>query len=128
MTPTVRPMLSRIAADVVVLDGITGLSEEDGRLRVARAHSDEVLVAGLFAATGFEQSAPFAEQLGLEMSEVGGVSIDIMGRTSLPGVYAAGDLAHHRDLPMPMASVAAATAAGQVAGAAFIADSLLATT
>ena len=47
----------------------------------------------------------------------GCVEIDVMGRTSLPGVHAAGDMAHHPDLPMPMAAVMTAAAAGQVAAA-----------
>ena len=38
--------------------------------------------------------------------------------TSLPGVYAAGDLAHQRELPMPLAMVLNAAAAGLTAAAA----------
>ena len=44
-----------------------------------------------------------------------------MGRTSLPGVHAAGDMAHLAALPMPMASVMAAAASGQVAAGALVA-------
>ena len=40
-----------------------------------------------------------------------------MGRTSLPGVHAAGDMAHVASLPMPMSSVLTAAASGQVAAA-----------
>ncbi len=39
-----------------------------------------------------------------------------MGRTNVPGVYAAGDLAHISALPGPMPSVATAIAAGVIAG------------
>ena len=35
----------------------------------------------------------------------GCVEVDAMGRTSVPGVHAAGDMAHVAALPMPMASV-----------------------
>ena len=41
-----------------------------------------------------------------------------MGRTSMPGVYAAGDCAHSAALPMPMASVLNAAAAGLLAATA----------
>ena len=44
-----------------------------------------------------------------------------MGRTSLPGVHAAGDMAHVASLPMPMASVLTAAASGQVAAGALVA-------
>ena len=44
-----------------------------------------------------------------------------MGRTSLPGVHAAGDMAHLASLPMPMASVLTAAASGQVAAGALAA-------
>ncbi len=74
-------------------------------------------VGGLFVATTWGQSAPFAEDLGLTLLPSGCVEVDAMGRTSLPGVYAAGDLAHTAALPMPMSSVLNAAAAGLVAAA-----------
>ncbi|KAB2340146.1 hypothetical protein [Actinomadura rudentiformis] len=50
------------------------------------------------------------------------VAVDQCGHTSVPGVYAAGDLAHVADLPMPMQSVLAAAAAGQAADATVVRD------
>jgi thioredoxin reductase len=82
---------------------------------------DEVTVAGLFVGTGrFVQSAPFAEQLGLDLLDSGCIEVDDFARTSVPGVFAAGDLAHRPAFPMPMASVLAAAAAGQMAGVACV--------
>lgn len=78
-------------------------------------------VAGLFVATTLAQRAPFAEQLGLTLNASGCVEVDAMGRTSLPGVHAAGDMAHVAALPMPMASVLTAAASGQVAAASLVA-------
>ena len=52
---------------------------------------------------------------------MGGVEVDAMGRTSLPSVHAAGDMAHLASLPMPMASVLTAAASGQVAAASLAA-------
>ncbi|HEY0952707.1 NAD(P)/FAD-dependent oxidoreductase [Nocardioides sp.] len=76
---------------------------------------------GMFVATALSQAAPFAEQLGLAMLPSGCVSVDAMGRTSVAGVHAAGDMAHVPELPMPMASVLTAAASGLVAGAAMAA-------
>jgi thioredoxin reductase len=39
----------------------------------------------------------------------------------VPGVHAAGDMAHVASLPMPMASVMIAAASGQAAAAALVA-------
>ncbi|UUI04427.1 FAD-dependent oxidoreductase [Oceanobacillus jeddahense] len=38
-----------------------------------------------------EQAASFAEQLGLELNEMGGIKTDSQGRTSVKGIYAGGD-------------------------------------
>lgn len=118
------PMLSRIAAEVVVVEGAIDKAVADGgRLRLEQG-DDSMIVDGLFVASTFEQAAPFAEQLSLDLLDSGCIEVDAMGRTSVPGIYAAGDLAHSRALPMPMASVLAAAAAGQVAAGAVVADSL----
>ncbi|MFD5213539.1 NAD(P)/FAD-dependent oxidoreductase [Microbacterium sp. NPDC058345] len=78
-------------------------------------------VAGLFVASGTaRQRAPFAEQLGLAMLPSGAIEIDDFGRTSLSGVWAAGDLAHRASMPGVMASVAVAAAAGMVAAATVV--------
>ncbi|MEV0953891.1 NAD(P)/FAD-dependent oxidoreductase [Promicromonospora sp. NPDC050249] len=81
----------------------------------AEGPSDEV--GGIFVAAEFAQRAPFAEQLGLDLLPSGAVEIDAMGRTSVPGVFAAGDMAHVAALPMPMASVLTAASSGLVAAA-----------
>lgn len=94
---------------------------------VARAHLADGMVldlAGVFLAPTYRQSAPFAEQLGVALLDSGCVQIDDFGRTSVPGVYAAGDLAHRPAFPMPMPSVVGAIAAGQMAGVAVSADAL----
>ncbi|MFC7495426.1 MULTISPECIES: NAD(P)/FAD-dependent oxidoreductase [unclassified Nocardioides] len=89
--------------------------------RIVRTDGTSEEYGGVFVSTRFEQSAPFAEQLGLTLLPSGCVEIDAMGRTSLPGVHAAGDMAHVAALPMPMASVLTAAASGQVAAGAMVA-------
>lgn len=133
-------MMSRIASDVVVLDGhhevgaedrsrleAAGVAVRDARVReVAAADHGATLtlddgstlaVDGFFVRTSFVQSAPFAEQLGLDLLSSGCIEVDAFGKTSRPGVYAAGDLSHTSALPMPLASVLTAASAGLVAAA-----------
>lgn len=117
------PMLSRIAEDVRVVSGLEKVVIDGDEVLLTTADG-EVRAGGLFAATDFEQAAPFAEQLGLDVLESGCVEVDAMGRTSVQGVYAAGDMAHTKALAMPMVSVLTAAATGLVAAAASVGDSL----
>ena len=81
---------------------------------------ESIEVGGIFIMPMMSQRAPFAQQLGLELNGSGCVRVDPFGHTSLPGVYAAGDMAHLPELPMPMASVAQSVAQGQTAAATAI--------
>lgn len=110
-------MLGPIAGSVSVLEGISGVARHGTALRV-RTAGGEVVVDGLFAATSIEQASPLVSDLELALLPSGCVEVDAFGRTSRPGVFAAGDLAHVAALPMPMASVLTAAAAGLVAGSA----------
>ena len=110
------PLLSPIAGSVQVVPTVTSVEVVPDGLRVWSGPTS-VVVDGLFAHPGHEQAAPFAAQLGLGLRDSGCIAIDLFGRTSVPGVYAAGDHAHVADLPMPMPSVLAAAYAGQMAGA-----------
>ncbi|GHH66912.1 NAD(P)/FAD-dependent oxidoreductase [Promicromonospora soli] len=81
-------------------------------------------VGGVFVSAEFAQRAPFAEQLGLDLLSSGAVEVDAMGRTSVPGVFAAGDMAHTPATPMPLASVLAAASSGLMAAVAVDAELL----
>jgi thioredoxin reductase len=120
------PTLSLLSGAGVTVrtDRVRGLAPREGGATVSFAEGPAEDVAGVFVSTTLTQSAPFAEQLGLAMLPSGGIEVDVMGRTSLPGVYAAGDLAHVAELPMAFASVLTAASAGLVAGAACVADLL----
>lgn len=118
-------LLARTSAGVVT-DPLVDVRKEGSGLVVTLAGGMQVALGGLLVKTEWEQAAPFAAQLGLELSEVGAVVVDAFGRTSVPGVYAAGDLAQGPGLPMPMASVLVAAAAGLVAAAACVQDAALA--
>lgn len=114
-------MLTPIADSIEVVPSVTAVSHSaDGLLVSSGATS--VVVDGLFTNPEFTQAAPFAAQLDLELRESGCVAIDVFGHTSVPGVYAAGDLAHVADVPMPTPSVLAAAAAGQAAAMNVVRD------
>jgi thioredoxin reductase len=111
-------MLTRIGAELVPVSGrVQRIERRDGGLDLT-LDDDTIHVDGMFIGAAFSQSAPFAEQLGLEMNDSGCVRVNAFQATSVPGVFAAGDAAHVADLPMPMSSILTSQAAGLVAGAA----------
>ncbi|MEO9322567.1 NAD(P)/FAD-dependent oxidoreductase [Nocardioides sp. C4-1] len=143
----VAAMLAPIASEIVVLaDGgelddanraqlasigasvrdevVAGFCPTSLGARATFADGPDVELGGVMVGTTFEQSAPFAADLGLTLLASGCIEVDAFARTSRPGVYAAGDLAHTAQLPMPMASVLGAAAAGQSAAIACVADLL----
>lgn len=110
--------LSALGADLHHAPITSVAANADG---VTVTAGEPVQVAGLFVTSGTaRQRAPFAQQLGLGMLPSGGIEIDDFGRTSLPGVWAAGDIAHRASLPGAMASVMMAAAAGQLAAASIV--------
>lgn len=65
---------------------------QDGQLDHVRfADGTQVPRAGGFVMPQFVQSTPIGEQLGCARTESGGIKTDQRGRTSIPGLYAAGD-------------------------------------
>lgn len=116
-------LMGPVASSVEGVDPerVARLERAGDGLRIVLTDGTSEEYGGLFVATTLRQSAPFAEQLGLAMLPSGCVQVDTMGRTSVPGVHAAGDMAHVPELAMPMASVLTAAASGLVAGAAMAA-------
>lgn len=117
-------LLRPISADLVPVEGVVRIDERGDGLRLTLADGTTVDVDGLFAASTVTPS-PLVAALGLDLGQTGAVLVDPMGRASRPGIYAAGDTAHVRELPGPMQSIATAIAAGMVAGVAVAADALV---
>ncbi|MFM1652932.1 NAD(P)/FAD-dependent oxidoreductase [Brevibacillus sp. B_LB10_24] len=68
---------------------------QNGQLEQVRfADGIRVPRTGGFVTPQFVQSTPFGEQLGCERTEHGGIKTDPLGRTSIPGLYAAGDASY----------------------------------
>ncbi|WP_404385643.1 NAD(P)/FAD-dependent oxidoreductase [Knoellia locipacati] len=140
--PHLSALLGPVAGELVVFDegqelpegSVLDVPRVSARVSVVEPHDDGLRltlddgsaqdVAVLFVVPTLHQSAPFAEQLGLDLNPSGCVRVDEFGRTSVPGVTAGGDLAHLAVFPTPMASVVQAAAAGQIAGNSAIAQTL----
>lgn len=114
-TRTLEGLGVRVSAEPVA-----AVAPEAADVRITTASTAHT-AAGVFVVSGsLRHRAPFADQLGLELLPSGSIEIDDFGRTSQPGVFAAGDLAHRASLPGPMASVLLASAAGQMAAVGVI--------
>ena len=140
VAPHLSALLGPIASELVVLadgeplpDGwvptsavrperVVSVERHDDGVRVVLEGADgeqvHEHVAGLFVKPTSRQSAPFAEQLGLELNPSGCVRVDEFARSSRERVFCAGDMAHLPAYPMPMASVVMAAASGQLAASA----------
>lgn len=113
------------SALIVPPAGVAHVSASGDGLDLTLADGTTEHVAGIFTAATAHQRAPFAEQLGCGILPGGGVEIDALGRTTVPGVYAAGDMAHTSAVPGPLVSLAAAIAAGQVAASSVVRDDIM---
>lgn len=99
---------------------VASLSGRDGMLeRVHFADGTSIERSGGFIGPTMLPNAVFGESLGYEPSAMGGIETDELGRTSAPGVYAAGDSAY----AMPSQLIYAA-ASGSKAAMAIMADLL----
>lgn len=127
LDPTVQAQLGRLGTRMIAAPVASVQAREDGA-EVVFADGTSLAVGGVLVASAWRQAAPFAQQLGLELTPAGAIAVDALGRTSVPGVLAAGDAAVGPGLPAPMHAVALAIAAGLTAAAAcvqeFVAEEL----
>jgi thioredoxin reductase len=104
---------------------IARLEAEDERLRrIVFEAGPAAEATALFVHGVTRQASDLAERLGCELLDDGSVAVDDMQLTSVPGVYAAGDLARRPSMPLPGSMVSLAVAAGTVAGVAIDQDLL----
>lgn len=90
---------------------IVRVEGRDGHLeRIVFADGTDLPRRALFVPTAPRQHSDLPERLGCELTEFGLVQVDALGLTTVPGVYAAGDLALRRQ------SVVVASADGMIAG------------
>lgn len=92
---------------------IVRLEGRDGHLeRIVFEDGSDLPRHAMFLATLPRQHSSLAERLGCEITDIGLVKVDSAGLTTVPGVYAAGDLA------LRIHQVVVASADGVIAGAA----------
>ncbi|MDA0563901.1 NAD(P)/FAD-dependent oxidoreductase [Streptomonospora sp. S1-112] len=104
---------------VVCLEGTGGQLEQ-----VAFEGGAPLAADAVFVVNAPRQRSGLAARLGCAVFADGCVEVDELHRTSVPGVYAAGDMARRATLPVPAAAVAVAAGSGSVAGAAIDQDLL----
>lgn len=103
----------------VVERPVAGVAATDGRLSaVVFADGGELARDGLLVAAPLRQRTGLAEELGATLDDRGAVDIDRFGRTTVPGLYAAGDVAALAP------QVAAAVADGSFVAAVLNGDAL----
>ncbi|MCZ8521817.1 MULTISPECIES: NAD(P)/FAD-dependent oxidoreductase [Paenibacillus] len=91
---------------------ISRFSGTDGALeRVEFEDGTWVRRDGGFVRTRWTQAVPFGAELGCRMNGQGGILADAFGRTSVPGVYAAGDAAAAGPSQLIIAAAAGSRAA-----------------
>lgn len=113
-------LAEKLAANHVRVLGepITRFEGRGGQLeRIVFAQGALLERDAVFVATVLHQRSDLAARLGCALLQDGCVEVDELARTSVPGVYAAGDMAHRAALPMPFAAVSWASASGTLAGA-----------
>ena len=106
-------LLAAWSDDVTVVDpaDVTGLRVEDGVLEaVVRRDGSEVRCDAVLVHAPLRRRDELPERLGLALTDAGLVAVDAQARTSVPGVYAAGDLA------VAPQQVAIALGSGHLAG------------
>ncbi|MBR0614538.1 NAD(P)/FAD-dependent oxidoreductase [Bacillus safensis] len=98
------------AHSIQVIDvPIVSIDHDNGQLRSLQlANGETVKREGGFVTSEFKQLAPFAEKLGCKMTKNAGIETDILGRTTVSGIFACGD-----NLGGPAQLVLAAAAGSQ---------------
>ncbi|MGO4940348.1 NAD(P)/FAD-dependent oxidoreductase [Fundicoccus sp. Sow4_D5] len=101
----------------LIEDKIVELKGDQGQLQsVTFENGEELVRTGGFCATVLDNTLPFIEQLGIEVNDFGYITTDMMGHTSIPGIYAAGEITGPSQLIVSASQ-------GHMAGIGIIADS-----
>jgi thioredoxin reductase len=94
------------------------LSTGDQLEQIAFVHGEPLLRRAAFLSPMRRQHSDLGSQIGCKLLEDGSVEIDDLGKTSVFGVYAAGDMARRQGMPFPYAQVVLAAGFGVVAAVA----------
>jgi thioredoxin reductase len=96
----------------IVEKEVSRLEHSEGKIQnIVFADESTVGIPAVFSRVGFKQHSDIPHKMGCELTEQGYIKVDDFHRTSIQGIYAAGDNT------TPFRAVSAATAAGTKAGA-----------
>ena len=104
----------------VATSHVVGMRDTGSALQLTLADGSHESVAVAFIAPPQRQRSTLPERLGLELNDSGCVRVDEFQHTNVPGIFAAGDMAHLSALSASTASVAAAIASGEVAASSAV--------
>jgi thioredoxin reductase len=108
---------SKVTVNEEPIAGVVG--DEGGGLRAVEfADGSSMECAAAFLHPPTRQASDLPAQLGCEMLEDGSVAVQDFGPTSVAGVFAVGDMARRREVPVAAAAVVLAAAEGAAAAAA----------
>jgi thioredoxin reductase len=122
----VRRLLDRHGVEVREEPIARLVAKDDVLDRIEFSSGEPLSREAVFCSFTLRQRSPLPQRLGCVRFDDDAVEVDDFGRTSVDGVFAAGDLARRAAMPMPFAAVIVAAASGTIAGAAVDKD-LLAT-
>ena len=96
----------------IIEEEIESLEHENGNVtQVIFKNQSKTAVKAIYFRPPFEQHCPLPSALGCELTEQGLIKVDMMQKTTVPGVYASGDCV------IQARSVAMAVSSGSFAGA-----------
>jgi thioredoxin reductase (NADPH) len=104
--PKIEVVLNAAVEEILGMDAVTGVRLRDGKAGAMTERPTK----GVFVYVGLEPNTAFLGGL-LALDSAGHIETDIMMRTSLPGVFAAGDIRKHSVALLAAAAGDGATAA-----------------
>jgi thioredoxin reductase len=96
-------------------ESVVRLDAEGEELRQVVLDGDSLPRRALFVKPKMRQRSDLAGELGCKLLEDGAVEVNDFGNTSVPGIYAVGDMSRRAAFPFPAAQVVMAAAAGAIA-------------
>lgn len=105
-TPNIEVVYNTVVEEILGEEAVSGVRVRDLKAGSTR----EEAVAGVFVYVGLEPNTAFLREV-VELDATGHVVTDIMMRTSVPGIFAAGDIRHQSVALLAAAAGDGATAA-----------------
>lgn len=120
VAPETAEALARLGAElrpgrVLGVRRLPARTAEGAEIAIDVEGEEAVEASGMIVHTAWKPVGTLADDLGLARAASGAIAVDALGRTSVPGVSAAGDAAQPEWAPMPPAAVVAAMASGLTA-------------